>query len=180
MRSRESTQYTLVADPYGYEVKPQATDYYENSYGSTCDGVIQIVDEADGEIDNEIDFSRVNMGTIITPSGAAAALVEPILSDSSNEGKRAKIRRTDRKPELPRNNNETEEMSENASSYEIVNPFQANNDRPIDSDYHFLMSIYPYMRELNSSQKLRFQMKIQKLIYKELYGGDGTCNGETD
>jgi BESS motif len=39
----------------------------------------------------------------------------------------------------------------------------------IDDDYHFLMSLHPYMVDLNASQKLRVRMKIQKVIFKELY-----------
>jgi BESS motif/Alcohol dehydrogenase transcription factor Myb/SANT-like len=42
----------------------------------------------------------------------------------------------------------------------------ANNK---DDDYHFLMSLHPYMVDLNAPQKLRVRMKIQKLIFKELF-----------
>lgn len=40
-----------------------------------------------------------------------------------------------------------------------------NND-----DYHFLMSMQPFMSELSLAQKLRLRMKIQKLVFDELYG----------
>lgn len=44
-----------------------------------------------------------------------------------------------------------------------------------DSDYHFLMSLLPYMQQMNSILKLRIRTKIQTLIFKELYdvGGGG-------
>lgn len=42
-----------------------------------------------------------------------------------------------------------------------------NND-----DYYFLMSLHPYMTQFNGSQKLKVRMKIQKLIFKELYKDD--------
>lgn len=41
-----------------------------------------------------------------------------------------------------------------------------------DTDYHFLMSLLPYMVDLSPSQKLKVRMKIQKLIFKELYKDD--------
>lgn len=40
---------------------------------------------------------------------------------------------------------------------------------PIDDDYHFLLSLHPYMGKLNDTQKLRLRMKIQGLVYEELY-----------
>lgn len=47
-----------------------------------------------------------------------------------------------------------------------------NNDKVINDDYHFLMSLQPFMSELNPSQKLRLRMKIQKLVFDELYGSN--------
>lgn len=38
-----------------------------------------------------------------------------------------------------------------------------------DDDYHFLMSLQPYMTQFTGPQKLRIRMRIQKLIFKELY-----------
>lgn len=43
---------------------------------------------------------------------------------------------------------------------------------PEDDDYHYLLSLHPYMKQLNSAQKLRIRTKIQKLIFKELYKED--------
>lgn len=43
---------------------------------------------------------------------------------------------------------------------------------PIDDDYHFLLSLHPYMQKLNDTQKLRLRMKIQGLVYEELYSED--------
>jgi hypothetical protein len=38
-----------------------------------------------------------------------------------------------------------------------------------DDDYHFLMSLQPYLQQFTGPQKLRIRMRIQKLIFKELY-----------
>lgn len=38
-----------------------------------------------------------------------------------------------------------------------------------DDDYHFLMSLQPYLSQFTGPQKLRIRMRIQKLIFKELY-----------
>lgn len=46
-----------------------------------------------------------------------------------------------------------------------------------DSDYHFLMSLHPYMTQLNAVQKLRIRTRIQNLIFNELYDGGGTMSG---
>ncbi|XP_017844215.1 uncharacterized protein LOC108600900 isoform X2 [Drosophila busckii] len=43
---------------------------------------------------------------------------------------------------------------------------------PEDDDYHYLLSLYPYMKQLTAAQKLRIRTKIQKLIFKELYKED--------
>lgn len=40
----------------------------------------------------------------------------------------------------------------------------------VNDDYHFLMSMQPFMSELSLAQKLRLRMKIQKLVFDELYG----------
>ncbi|CRL03465.1 CLUMA_CG016298, isoform A [Clunio marinus] len=41
-----------------------------------------------------------------------------------------------------------------------------------DDDYHFLMSLQPYLTQFTGPQKLRIRMRIQKLIFKELYQDD--------
>lgn len=41
-----------------------------------------------------------------------------------------------------------------------------------DDDYHFLMSLQPYLNQFNGPQKLKIRMRIQKLIFKELYQED--------
>ncbi|XP_063710153.1 uncharacterized protein LOC134838537 [Culicoides brevitarsis] len=38
-----------------------------------------------------------------------------------------------------------------------------------DDDYHFLMSIHTFMGQLKNGQKLKMRMKIQKLLYDELF-----------
>ncbi|XP_017862917.1 PREDICTED: uncharacterized protein LOC108613752 isoform X2 [Drosophila arizonae] len=43
---------------------------------------------------------------------------------------------------------------------------------PDDDDYHYLLSLHPYMKQLTAAQKLRIRTKIQKLIFKELYKED--------
>ncbi|CAO1323103.1 unnamed protein product [Diamesa hyperborea] len=40
---------------------------------------------------------------------------------------------------------------------------------PNDDDYHFIMSLKPYLHQFNGPQKLKVQMLIQKLVFKELY-----------
>lgn len=47
-----------------------------------------------------------------------------------------------------------------------------SNNPATDDDYHFLMSLQPYLNQFNGSQKLRIRMRIQKLIFKELYNGE--------
>jgi hypothetical protein len=38
-----------------------------------------------------------------------------------------------------------------------------------DDDYHFLMSLQPYLNQFIGPQKLKIRMRIQKMIFKELY-----------
>lgn len=38
----------------------------------------------------------------------------------------------------------------------------------INDDYHFLLSLQPFMAELSQIQKLRLRMKIQNLVFEEL------------
>lgn len=45
-------------------------------------------------------------------------------------------------------------------------------DRIINDDYHFLLSLQPFMSELSPIQKLRLRMKIQKLVFEELYANE--------
>jgi BESS motif len=52
---------------------------------------------------------------------------------------------------------------------EYTAPESSSASGNIDDDYHFLMSLHPYMIDLNASQKLRVRMKIQKVIFKELF-----------
>lgn len=48
---------------------------------------------------------------------------------------------------------------------------EENGDgKGVNDDYHFLMSMQPFMSELSLAQKLRLRMKIQKLVFDELYG----------
>lgn len=45
-------------------------------------------------------------------------------------------------------------------------------DRIMNDDYHFLLSLQPFMSELSPIQKLRLRMKIQKLVFEELYANE--------
>lgn len=54
-----------------------------------------------------------------------------------------------------------------ASSPQANFPNSSNDD-----DYHFLMSLQPYLTQFTGPQKLRIRMRIQKLIFKELYKDD--------
>ncbi|XP_031619865.1 uncharacterized protein LOC116338617 [Contarinia nasturtii] len=45
-------------------------------------------------------------------------------------------------------------------------------DRIMNDDYHFLLSLQPFMSELPPIQKLRLRMKIQKLVFEELYANE--------
>lgn len=46
------------------------------------------------------------------------------------------------------------------------------HNRAYDDDFHFLMSLHPFMMELNASQKLKVRTRIQNLMLKELYNGE--------
>lgn len=63
-----------------------------------------------------------------------------------------------------------------------LNEINANKRRKVeiakDDDYHFLMSMQPYMKQLRGDQKLKIRMKMQKLIFRELYG-DGINGSES-
>lgn len=47
----------------------------------------------------------------------------------------------------------------------------SNTDKSLifDDNYHFLMSLHPYMSLAAGSQKLKLRIKIQKLLFKELF-----------
>lgn len=45
-------------------------------------------------------------------------------------------------------------------------------DRIMNDDYHFLLSLQPFMSELSPIQKLRLRMKIQKLVFDELFANE--------
>lgn len=45
-------------------------------------------------------------------------------------------------------------------------------DKIINDDYHFLLSLQPFMSELSPIQKLRLRVKMQKLVFDELYGNE--------
>ncbi|CAO1343339.1 unnamed protein product [Diamesa serratosioi] len=41
-----------------------------------------------------------------------------------------------------------------------------------DDDYYFIMSLKPYLHQFSGPQKLKVQMRIQKLLFQELYKQD--------
>lgn len=45
-------------------------------------------------------------------------------------------------------------------------------ERIMNDDYHFLLSLQPFMSELSPIQKLRLRMKIQTLVFEELYANE--------
>lgn len=57
-----------------------------------------------------------------------------------------------------------------AATPQLMSPnSSSSSSTPHDDDYNFLISLYPYMRECNPAQKLKIRMKIQSLIFQELY-----------
>lgn len=56
-----------------------------------------------------------------------------------------------------------------SSNDEYPTASSPNANSSTDDDYHFLMSLQPYLTQISAPQKLRLRMRIQKLIFKELY-----------
>lgn len=56
-----------------------------------------------------------------------------------------------------------------SSNDEYPTASSPNANSSNDDDYHFLMSLQPYLTQISAPQKLRLRMRIQKLIFKELY-----------
>ncbi|KAG4066244.1 hypothetical protein HA402_000468 [Bradysia odoriphaga] len=169
MRSRAPKNESFEPhDPFSYEVHPQtSSEFDENCYRSDglSDGLIQIPDDDDddGQMDNSShSFNGLNMGVLKIPNGAAAAVAEPVLNCESS---RKRIRLEN---DISRNGYNTGGASNHQGSINA----DGSLDRNLDDDYHFLLSLHPYMTELSASQKLRVRMKIQKLVFKELYKED--------
>uniref|UniRef100_A0A336M0U7 CSON009703 protein n=1 Tax=Culicoides sonorensis TaxID=179676 RepID=A0A336M0U7_CULSO len=58
---------------------------------------------------------------------------------------------------------------------------QSNGTNPEeigDDDYHFLMSLHTYMSQLKDREKLKMRMKIQNIIYQELFNDDDENSNE--
>lgn len=53
--------------------------------------------------------------------------------------------------------------------YPSVSSPNLPNSSNDDDNFHFLMSLQPYLAQFTGPQKLRIRMRIQKLIFKELY-----------
>lgn len=153
-------------DPFSYEVHPQtSSEFDENCYRSDglSDGLIQIPDddEDDSPIENSThNFNGLSMGVLKIPNGGAAAVAETVMNCDSSR-KRMRL--------------DNDAASRNGfgaggtSNHQGSINADVSLDRSMDDDYHFLLSLHPYMTELSSSQKLRVRMKIQKLVFKELY-----------
>ncbi|KAF5304822.1 hypothetical protein FQR65_LT07839 [Abscondita terminalis] len=45
---------------------------------------------------------------------------------------------------------------------------------PNDDDLQFLLSLYPHFRQVPMAQKLPLRIKIEKIVYDQLYGGDNS------
>ncbi len=56
--------------------------------------------------------------------------------------------------------------------FEEPNTSMENLDLSMDDDYSFLMSLYPYMQLTNAPSNLKLRIKIQRLLYKELFTDD--------
>lgn len=65
-------------------------------------------------------------------------------------------------------NAQTTEPNDGANIVNINNAsgaLEAFSERNMSDDYHFLLSLQPFMAELSSIQKLRVRMEMQKLIF---------------
>lgn len=81
-------------------------------------------------------------------------------SSSSNAPQHPKRRRTDEVTTTGCGTSSNDEFPTESGNF----PTSSNDD-----DYHFLMSLQPYLTQFTGPQKLRIRMRIQKLIFKELY-----------
>jgi hypothetical protein len=81
-------------------------------------------------------------------------------ASSSNPQSHPKRRRTDEVTTTACGASSNDEFPSESGNF----PTSSNDD-----DYHFLMSLQPYLTQFTGPQKLRIRMRIQKLIFKELY-----------
>lgn len=169
MRSRLKTECEDPADPYSYEVNPLHLSEYDDAASYMSDGLIQIPEnycepDAGKESMAAINFNgvAVNMCKLEIPSGGAASFAEPLLRDENR--KRLKRKSGEMDDENGAVVGSTNERTQGTAA--------SFAERHLDDDHHFLMSLHPYMADLNATQKLRLRMKIQKLVYKELYKDD--------
>ena len=200
MRSREPKleqfddyYYEILQRPEQQQQQPQqqmqqrqlndiTSDYDEdNSCSFMSEGLIQIPDAVDLDDEDYDDdamnynMNEINMASLETNDGCAASFAEPILNNEvtttrQKPGPKCKKEGAYRLPlQLPDvpNRVSPEEADTSQQQQQIV-----HNTDQMDDDYHFLMSLHPYMTELNATQKLRVRMKIQKLVFKELYKDD--------
>lgn len=65
-------------------------------------------------------------------------------------------------------------MTATAPSMDFLSAMDTNDigERIMNDDYHFLLSLQPFMSELSPIQKLRLRMKIQTLVFDELYANE--------
>lgn len=162
MRSRQPKYVSL--DEYLLEMNRRNSLHEEKQYSSN---IIQIPDEL-----QPLNLNKKHSGMLAgiqIPSGAAAIVAQPLLhsDDSSCQPPPNKMQKDDTKNDEP-DQSTTSSMHQNAIAPSLL---ECNLDK-IDDDHHFLLSLHPYMSELKLSQKLRVRMKIQKLIFKELYKDD--------
>ncbi|KAG5677216.1 hypothetical protein PVAND_006992 [Polypedilum vanderplanki] len=81
-------------------------------------------------------------------------------SNPSNASSHPKRRRTDEVTTTGCGASSNDEFPSESGNF----PTSSNDD-----DYHFLMSLQPYLTQFTGPQKLRIRMRIQRLIFKELY-----------
>lgn len=60
------------------------------------------------------------------------------------------------------------------SKQTVEKQLSSRTSLPDDDDYQFLLSLYPHLRLVSAKRKLMLRMKIEQLIYNELYVSSST------
>lgn len=147
MRSRSNKNDENQDNPSYYsnsldDTDPQDYDDYSQSFNPAC--LIQIPDDVEDLTFNDDDDLQHT----------------PTLNIDGQTVNLGKL-------EIPNVNGESTNGIKNPHKRKRENSFDQQDD-----DYHFLMSMHPYMTQLGASQKLKIRMKIQKLVFRELYKDD--------
>lgn len=145
MRSRKPLKGTKkldVYDPYGYV----SADYNINGVDVESMQSIKQCASFGGRKNTRHQQKRKNNDSPIPEEHVVANL---LLSPESNSSKRRTLN-------LPQDSLTVGDASD-------------IGDRIMNDDYHFLLSLQPFMAELSSVRKLRLRMKLQKLVFEEVY-----------